>query len=162
MSCYIVPGAPVLSLGGPDRDAKIDALEAAMRAAGHADGAAAGITTHHHYAPGIYAREMRAPAGTIVTSKVHKFENLSILSKGRMVLYLDDGTVREIEAGFHIVAPPGTRRVAFVTEDAVWTTMHNTNERDLEAIESHFIAQTTAEYLAFAQQQEKQSWLGTT
>ncbi|AMM22987.1 hypothetical protein AX767_00280 [Variovorax sp. PAMC 28711] len=144
----------MLSLGGPDRDARIDALEEAMRAAGNADPAAAGITTHHHYAPGIYAREMRAPKGTLVTSKVHKFENLSILSKGRMALYLDDGTVREVSAGFHIVAPPGARRVAVVLEDAVWTCFHNTTETDLARIEAQFIAQTPADYLNFTKQTE--------
>jgi hypothetical protein len=152
-SLFLLDGAPVLSLGGPDRDEKIDALEAAMRAAGHADPVAAGITIHDHFAPGIYAREMRAPAGSIITSKVHKFENLSVLSKGRMALYLEDGTVREACAGLHIVAPPGARRVAFVLEDAVWTCFHNTDERDVEKIEAHFVAPSRAEYRKFIEQE---------
>jgi len=157
-SLYTVPGAPNLALGGPDRNAKIDALEAAMRAIGPG-----GVQWEifHHFAPGIYAREMRVPAGAIVTSKVHKFENLSILSKGRMALYMEDGTVREVSAGFHIVAPPGSRRVAVVLEDAVWTCMHNTDERDLAKIEAHFVAQTTADYLEFTQQQQLEANMPT-
>jgi quercetin dioxygenase-like cupin family protein len=150
-SLYRVPGAPNLALGGPDRHAKIDALEAAIRAQ---PATTLAWETVHHFAPGIYAREMRVPAGAVITSKVHKFENLSILSKGRMALYMEDGTVREVSAGFHIVAPPGTRRVAFVLEDAVWTCMHNTDERDLQQIEAHFIAQSVDEYLAFAREQQ--------
>lgn len=150
-SLYHVPGAPNLALGGPDRHAKIDALESAMRAMGPG-GMKWEIS--HHFAPGIYAREMRVPAGAVITSKVHKFENLSILSKGRMALYMEDGTVREVSAGFHIVAPPGARRVAFVLEDAVWTCMHNTDERDLKKIEAHFIAQDVDEYLAFVEGQK--------
>ncbi len=151
-SLYHVSGAPNLALGGPDRHEKIDALEAAMRAIG-AGGMAWEVV--HHFAPGIYAREMRVPAGAVITSKVHKFENLSILSKGRMALYMEDGTVREVGAGFHIVAPPGARRVAFVLEDAVWTCMHNTDERDLEKIEAHFIAQTPADYQRFLQHEKE-------
>ncbi|MGJ7500068.1 hypothetical protein ACSFBF_06885 [Variovorax sp. ZT5P49] len=151
VSLYSVPGAPNLALGGPDRHAKIDALETAIRAQPRTT---LEWETVHHFAPGIYAREMRVPAGAVITSKVHKFENLSILSKGRMALYMEDGTVREVSAGFHIVAPPGARRVAFVLEDAVWTCMHNTDERDLQKIEAHFIAQNVDEYLAFMRDQK--------
>lgn len=157
-SLYHVPGAPNLSLGGPDRDAKIDALEAAMRERGPCGMA---WEVFHHFAPGIYAREMRVPAGAVITSRVHKFENLSILSKGRMALYLADGTVREISAGFHLVAPAGSRRVAAVLEDAVWTCMHNTDERDLEKIEAHFIAATPADYRNFLQQQHPEGTMPT-
>lgn len=157
-SLYSVPGAPTLSLGGPDRHAKIDALEAAIRAQ---PATSLRWEISHHFAPGIYAREMRVPAGAVITSKVHKFENLSILSKGRMALYLDDGTVREVSAGFHIVAPAGSRRVAFVLEDAIWTCMHNTDERDLEKIEAHFIAATPADYRQFLQQQNPEGAMPT-
>jgi quercetin dioxygenase-like cupin family protein len=157
-SLYVVPGVPNLSLGGPDRNAKIDALEAAMRERG-SQGMAWEIV--HHFAPGIYAREMRVPAGAIITSRVHKFENLSILSKGRMALYMEDGTVREVSAGFHIVAPPGARRVAAVLEDAVWTCVHNTDERDLSRIEAHFTAATPAEYQLFLQQQHPEGAMPT-
>jgi hypothetical protein len=108
-----------------------------------------GIQILHHFAPGIYAREMRVPAGRIVTSKVHKFENFSILSKGRMVLYHDDGRLSEIEAGFHVIAPAGARRVAWVKEASVWTSIHATDERDLDKIEAHFVAATRGAYLEF-------------
>lgn len=132
-----------------DRHAKIDALELALRC-----GPTFQPEVFHHFAPGIYAREMRVAAGAVLVSKVHKFENLSILSKGRMALYLDNGEVREVGAGFHVTAPPGARRVAYVLEDAVWTCFHNTTETDLAVIEAQFIAQTPADYLAFTKQLE--------
>ena len=109
----------------------------------------------HHYAPGLYAREMRIRAGAVITSKVHKFAGLSILSKGRMLLYKGDGTTQEVSAGFHIVAPAGTKRAALVLEDAVWTCMHPTDLKDLEAIEEHFIAQDMGEFIEWAKAQER-------
>ena len=110
---------------------------------------------HHHWAPGLYAREMRVRAGAVVTSKVHKFAGLSILSKGRMLLYKGDGTTEEVSAGFHIVAPAGTKRAALVLEDAVWTCMHPTNLKDLDLIEQHFIAQDMGEFIEWAKRQER-------
>lgn len=137
------------------RDQKIDALEAAVRAQPDSMRAPFQPEIVHHFAPGLYAREMRLPGGAVITSKVHKFPGLSILSKGSMLLYLDDGSTRFISAGFHIVAPAGARRVALALEDVVWTCMHPTNETDLEKIEAHFIAQTVDEYLAFAREQQQ-------
>lgn len=110
---------------------------------------------HHHWAPGLYAREMRAIAGTVITSKVHKFAGLSILSKGRMLLYKGDGTTEEVSAGFHIVAPAGTKRAALVLEDAVWTCMHPTDLTDVDLIEQHFIAQSMGEFIEWAKAQER-------
>lgn len=144
MSSYLVAGAPVLSLGGPERDAKIDALEASMRAA---PSGPLEIEIIDHFAPGIYAREMRVPAGRLITSRVHRHENLSILSKGRMALYLDDGRVVEVSAGFHVLAPAGARRVAWVLEDSVWTCFHNTDERDTAKIMDEFTCSSRAEFL---------------
>lgn len=148
-------GAVDGSISSRDRREKIDTLETAIRAQPDDLRAQFAPEIVHHFAPGLYAREMRLPKGAVVTSKVHKYPGLSILSKGSMALYMDDGTVQTISAGFHIVAPAGARRVGVALEDAVWTCMHPTNETDLEKIEAHFIAQTTKEYLAFTREQHQ-------
>lgn len=109
----------------------------------------------NHWAPGLYAREMRAKAGAVITSKIHKFAGLSILSKGRMLLYKGDGEAVEVGAGFHIVAPAGTKRAAMVLEDCVWTSIHPTELTDLEAIERHFTADTVEEFIEWAGAQER-------
>lgn len=136
------------------RDQKIDAIETEVLKQPAALRAHYEPEIVHHFAPGLYAREMRLPKGAFISSKVHKFPGLSILSKGSMALYLDDGTTKIVHEGFHIVAPAGARRVAIALEDVVWTCMHTTDETDLEKIEAHFIAQTPAEYLEFIQQQQ--------
>ena len=109
----------------------------------------------NHFAPGLYAREMRIKAGACLTSLVHKHAGLSILSKGRMALYMPDGTTQEVSAGFHIVAPAGTKRAAWVLEDSVWTCMHPTELTDLDLIEKHFIAQDMGEFIEWAKGQER-------
>lgn len=89
----------------------------------------------HHFAPGVYLREMRAPAGAWITSKIHLTEHHFIVSKGALSVLGDDGKWTLIRAPFHGVTKPGTRRLAFFHEDTVWTTVHATDETDIEKIE---------------------------
>src|SRR5262245_16445882 len=106
------------------------------------------IPVRHYFSPGVYAREITIPAGTILTGKIHKYAQLNILSKGEISVLTEDG-VKRIRAPFTVVSPPGTKRVAFTHEECVWTTIHGTDETDLEKIEERFIAQTEQEYLDF-------------
>lgn len=133
------------------RDDKLDALEAVIRR----DCPTVECPVTNHFAPGVYAREMLIPAGTVLTGKIHKTAALSIMSKGALLLYLDDGSTREVRAPFTYVAPPGTRRAAYALEDTVWTVIHPTNLTDVDAIEREFIAQTPDEYRLHCEQQLK-------
>jgi hypothetical protein len=137
------------------RHAKLDALELCLRAQPEHVASAFQPEIYHHWAPGLYAREMRIRTGAVITSKIHKYPGLSILSKGRMALYMEDGGIKEVSAGFHIVASAGTRRAALVMEDAVWTCMHPTELTDLDLIEQHFIAQSMGEFIEWAKAQER-------
>ena len=109
------------------------------------------IPVRHFFSPGVYAREIQIPKGAIVTGKIHKFAQLNILSKGVMAVMTEDG-IRRVEAPFTVVSPPGTKRIAYAYEDCVWTTIHGTDETDLEKIEDYFIAQDEAEYIAHCKQ----------
>lgn len=115
----------------------------------------------HHFAPGLYAREVFIPAGSLVTGKIHKYGQLNILSAGRVSL-LVDGFWRDLCAPFTIVSPPGTKRMLYAHEDTVWTTIHATDETDLDIIEAKFIAQDETEYLEFCRQAKlgDTKWLG--
>jgi hypothetical protein len=66
---------------------------------------------------------------------------LNILSKGEISVLTEDG-IKRVSAPFHVVSPAGTKRIAYAHEDCVWTTIHGTEENDLEKIEAHFIAQS--------------------
>lgn len=102
----------------------------------------------HHFSDGLYAREMFIPKGTVVTGKIHKYTNLNIMSKGKLSIRTETGVVT-VEAPFTVVSPPGTKRIAYAHEDTVWTTIHATNEKDVDAIEHYFVAQDEPEYLEF-------------
>lgn len=102
----------------------------------------------HHFSEGVYARELHIPAGVTLVGEIHKFKNLNILSKGKMLVTTDEG-MKEVEAGFTVVSPPGTKRAAHTITDCIWTTIHGTEETDVDAIEAKFIAHTEEEYLDF-------------
>ena len=97
----------------------------------------------HYFSKGVYAREIFIPAGFCLTGKIHRFENLNIVSKGRLVVVTEQGR-QIVSAPFTIVSPPGTKRIGFALEDTVWTTIHPnpTEELDLVALEEMFIVKS--------------------
>lgn len=106
----------------------------------------------HHFAHGVYGRELRLPAGAVIVGKIHKFSSLNVLLKGEMLVTTDTGA-RHVRAGEVITAPPGTKRAGYALTDCSWLTCHGTHETDLDKIEQHFIAQNEQEFLEFCQQQ---------
>ena len=93
----------------------------------------------HYFTPGIYAREIRIPAGTVLTGRTHLQTQLNILSQGEISVWID-GQIRRIRAPATIVSPAGIKRVAFAHTDCVWTTLHGTHLTDLAQIEAEFVA----------------------
>ena len=100
------------------------------------------MKTTHRFLDGMYAREVFMPKGSIVTSKTHKLENLTIISQGHMIELTENDNVREIIAPFTMISPPGMKRALYMVEDTTWTTVHNNpdNERDLSKLEERIIA----------------------
>lgn len=121
----------------PTRE-QIERLEAQMRMMEQLP-----IEPVHHFADGIYAREILIRAGTVLTGKVHTTEHLNIVSKGRIVVWTEDG-MKEVAAPCTMVSRPGTKRVGFALEDTVWTTIHANpqNLTDLGALELALIDNT--------------------
>lgn len=126
--------------------AEVNALEKQMLLMDQVD-----LPVVHHFSKGVYARELHIPAGVTLTGKIHKFENLNILSKGEMSVLTDDG-IKRVSAPFTVVSPPGTKRVAYAHTDCIWTTIHGTDSRDVEAIEIEFVSNSEQEYLEFCGQ----------
>ncbi len=101
------------------------------------------LPLRHFFVNGMYAREMTAPADTYITSKIHKVDHFFNVSKGKLSVWDDEGGEQIIEAPYFGITKAGTRRVAYVWEDLVWTTYHfnpeNLDEFQLEEqiIEKH-------------------------
>ncbi len=122
---------------------RIERLEADMRALGPVE-----LEVRHYFAKGVYARELHIPKGTTLTGHIHKFENFNIMSKGDMSVLTENG-IERVQAPFSIVSPPGTKRVAYAHEDTIWTTIHGTEETDIEKIKQAFVTETYEGYLEF-------------
>lgn len=102
----------------------IDALEVKMLA----EGVVVDLPLNHRFTPGLYIRTIFMPAGTLLTSKIHKTEHPYVVSLGRAMVLTDTEGWQEIKAPYHGVTMPGTRRVLYIVEDCVWTTYHPTGE----------------------------------
>ena len=95
----------------------------------------AALDVVHSFGPGVYLREMRAPAGSFIIGHRHKTSHTNMLVKGRCRFLTDDGSVVELTAPLTFVAPPG-QKVAYVLEDMVWINIHSTTLTDIDALEA--------------------------
>lgn len=93
----------------------------------------------HTFAPGAYAREMALPKGILIVGKIHKHAHINVISKGRVLVLTDAGDA-VLEAPCTFASNPGAKRVVYVLEDTVWTTVHVTDKTDLAEIEAEIIA----------------------
>lgn len=93
----------------------------------------------HHFAPGVYAREMAAAAGTLIVGKIHKQTHLIFFLKGSGYIATENG--REYFSAPHTaITPAGTKRAIFAETDILWTAIHPTDKTDLAEIEAEVIA----------------------
>lgn len=92
----------------------------------------------HYFAPGVYIREITMPAGAIIIGKIHKTEHFNIIAKGRVSLVSEDHT-QLLEAPVTFISKPGVQKVLYIHEKTVWSTVHVTEERDLDRLEAALI-----------------------
>jgi hypothetical protein len=78
----------------------------------------------HMFTNGLYIREIFMPAGSLITSKIHKTEHPYTVSYGMVAVSIDGGEWDQITAPYTGITKPGTRRVLYVIEDCIWTTFH--------------------------------------
>lgn len=104
----------------------------------------------HHFAPGVYAREMFLPSGHTIVGKIHKHAHLNIVLKGVVVVSTEEGS-KELKAPCVFTSYAGTKRAVFIKEDAIWITIHVTEKTDLREIENELIAK---DFNDFAEEQE--------
>lgn len=91
------------------------------------------IEVVHHFADGLYTKEMRIPAGVAMGKEVHPYTHQSFLAKGRVHLFRDD---RDdiIEAPACICVEKGVAHTVIAITDVVWFCTHNTDRAGDEAL----------------------------
>ena len=97
------------------------------------------LPVKHRFTPGLYAREIFMPAGTVLTSKIHITEHMFVVSQGSALVWTEEQGVMTVKAPHTGVTPAGTRRVLYILEDTIWTTFHPTTETDVAKIEQDII-----------------------
>lgn len=93
----------------------------------------------HHFSKGVYAREIFMPKGMLVVGKVHKTKHLNIISQGKCKV-ITSARELDITAPFTFESMAGEQKVVYMLEDVIWTTIHITEETDLDKIEEQVIA----------------------
>lgn len=152
---------PPTNLPAPIARAKIVALQQACQGLPDEERIDPGDAPLKHWlAPGIYAREIHLAAGTLVVGRVHRHRHFNIISKGRITCYTEFG-LETLEAPASFISEPGTKRVVYTHEDAIWTTIHPNpqNETDIATLEDMFTAVNYEELgIEVATQQELLTW----
>ena len=115
------------------------------------------VPVKHHFAPGVYMRQMDAKAGTLVVSKMHRTEHMNILLTGSLTVATENG-IELLKAPVILKSMPGTKRIGYFHEDSTWITVHPTNETDLNLIEQQVIVPESEidQFLASLQNQCKE------
>lgn len=91
----------------------------------------------HYFSPGIYAREMFIPAGTVLTGAVHKTEHISLFVGD--ITVLTDGGMQRLTGHHTFVSKPGAKRVGYAHSDTWCTGFFATNETDISKLESELV-----------------------
>ena len=94
----------------------------------------------HSFADGCYIREIFNPAGELIVTKIHKQKHCFFLIKGKMSILTENG-VEHIEAPYHGITVPGTKRVIYAHTDCIFITVHATKHTDIDIIEKEIIAE---------------------
>jgi len=102
----------------------------------------------HHFAPGIYAREMNIRQGTAVVGAVHRTRNMISVSKGRLIVASEQGP-REVCAGETFICEPGQKNAVLAMEDSRWTNYHHNpdDETDLAVLANRYTLASADELL---------------
>lgn len=97
----------------------------------------------HHFGPGVYIREVRMPAGSLILGHRHRNAHTNILVQGRLKFLNEGGEVVELVAPVVLTSNPG-RKLAYIMEDTVWQNVYATEEKDVEKLEAALLDKSDA------------------
>ena len=94
----------------------------------------------HRFTEGLYVREIFMPAGSLITSKIHKTQHQFFILKGAVSVWTNEEEEVYLEAPYIGTTEPGTRRLLYIWEDCIWATSHpNPDNETVEQIEERII-----------------------
>lgn len=97
----------------------------------------------HHFGPGVYIREVRMPAGSLILGHRHRNAHTNILVQGRLKFLNEGGETVELVAPAVLTSNPG-RKLACIIEDTIWQNVYATEEKDVEKLEAALLDKSDA------------------
>lgn len=121
---------------GFDTNLVADALEARFIDCDQVD-----IPVRHSFSPGEYRREITIPAGTLIIGHKHLTSHWNILHRGRASIVMN-GQRKEVKGPMTFWSEAGTRKIAYVHEEVVFETIHETSTIKIEDLEDELCEKT--------------------
>lgn len=108
----------------------------------------------HVYTPELTGRKLAMPAGAVIVTRVHKFENVTFALKGSFTIVDQNGVREDITAPAMWVTKPGTQRAIYVHEDMEIANVFPGNFSHLDDPIDAITFDTMADYEAHLRAQE--------
>ena len=104
------------------------------------------LPLEHFICNKTYTRQISLPKDMILTGKVHNFDHTSILSKGEVTIMTSEGTSR-IKAPATWISKAGTKRLIYVHEDTIWSTIHQSENTLVEDLENELVHESDLSWI---------------
>jgi hypothetical protein len=126
----------------PEMNDRLDQLEAAMLSIPQSR-----CPVNHLFTPGIYMRQIFMAAGKYIMSYIHRTDHPYIITQGIAWVKVNDNKWNKLEAPYYGVTKAGTRRVLYIENDCVWTTIHATDKTNVEDIAEDILEKHENKYI---------------
>jgi len=94
------------------------------------------VPVKHHFANGLYAREVHIPAGAAMTGAVMLDSYLDICVSGTVSVMEPTGEYKQVTGPAIVTRQPGMKRIGYTHTDTVWITCHATTATTVEEVEA--------------------------
>ncbi len=79
----------------------------------------------NRFTDGLYSRQFLMPKGSLLTSEIHLTQHQYTVMEGVVAVWTPETQCwTRLDAPYHGITEPGTRRVLYAFEHTVWTTFH--------------------------------------
>jgi len=92
----------------------------------------------HFFSDGVYSRKMTIPKGVKVPTHKHKFNHMSILASGKVLVKVD-GKITEYTGPAQLEITKDQVHEVFALEESVWFCIHATDVTDPDCIDHELI-----------------------
>lgn len=96
------------------------------------------LDIQHHFSSGVYVRQMALPAGHVAQSHRHRFDHLSILAQGDVLLTVNGVSTHYRAPACITIAAHAVHSIQAIS-DCVWFCLHATDIADAAQIEHELV-----------------------